>query len=209
MDALSAQAYAKRLILTSLTMWTSALFLPAYIINPEGTATREVEVQDASSTTKPRVYKEVTMWGYSALGRGVFFTLFFGLVFFVGTGAVFGNIIIAIGLFNLNQIRLSSRRAEWAVRGVMRKPATGLKTFGAIHILLIACSFWAFSVDLQMYFNEGGVGVRDWVTGTGTYLWLASLIAMTAGNYFALFWRQMPSVFEEYPPPLPGGLAGD
>jgi hypothetical protein len=62
----------------------------------------------------------------------------------------------------------------------------GLGPFFAVHALLIAVSFYAFAVDLSMYFNEGGTGVNGWAIGIGTYVWIASLMTITVGNYVAL-----------------------
>jgi hypothetical protein len=79
---------------------------------------------------------------------------------------------------------LSEGRGAVGVRAAFTR--WGLVPFFAVHAILIAVSFFAFVVDLSMYFNEGGTGVNGWSIAIGTYVWLASLLTITVGNYLAL-----------------------
>lgn len=133
-------------------MWASALFLPAYIINPG-------VVPDSPPDEFGGVpYPETILLGYRAFLLGLLWTAI-GPGIFVGTAAVFGNWIIVRGAFNY--------------KVGQRKPVESLKRFAITHVVLLAVSLLAFGVsdfgaNFKMYFNEGGVGVRGWLIGPAT-----------------------------------------
>jgi hypothetical protein len=166
-------------------MWSVALFLPAYIINPG-----VPELPPGADMVHPGfdAFPELTILGYGALWYGLIFTAM-GVGIFAGSAAVLANWIIIRGVFNFKAGR--------------KKPVENLKWFAITHLLLLGLALFAFRTNWDMFYNEGGVGVRGWLVGPAAYVWFASLVIMTIANYCAYRWRQTAASAPSVPPPLP------